>query len=116
MLVFTTNNAMRVWLMQLGVIVFGILATAASYKSLEHVSLAPSDLAVFLMNYGFLLLLVPVTWIAVAIRWKNNPAVSDGRKALIFIAGLIALLVLAVMVVLAAGAPWLRLAGDWGRG
>jgi hypothetical protein len=63
---------------------------------------------VFLVHFGFWLLALPVAWITVAIRFRNNPEISDGRRTTAFLAG-IGLVVLIALLALHAGiTPWMQ--------
>jgi len=106
MFAFTTRNTVRVSLMQVGLIVFGVLAAALSGKALEQAGLPQSVLAVFLADYGALLFMLPLAWALLAIRWKNDPAVGAGLKLTIFLAGLALLTGFAVLGLAGAAGPW----------
>jgi hypothetical protein len=96
----TTRNLVIVALLQVGVIVGGVLAAVTSrrwHAVLGH--LPPSQAAAFLADYGFLLLVVPAVWIALAlwVRTRSDDAQGPSRIAFWTGIGILALLVIFVV-------------------
>lgn len=104
---FTTSNAIKVALMQVGVIVGGILASGLGYRAAEEMGRTIPVSTVFLVHFGFWLLALPVVWIAVAVRLRHNAAVSDGKKTLTFVVGVALLVALTLFSLYGAGEPWM---------
>jgi ABC-type Na+ efflux pump permease subunit len=104
---FTTSNAIKVALIQVGVIVGGILAAGLGYRAAEEMGGTIPVSTVFLVHFGFWLLALPVAWIAVAVRLRHNAAASDSKKTLTFVVGLALLVVLTLFSLYAAGEPWM---------
>jgi hypothetical protein len=112
---FTTRNAIRLALIQVGVIVAGILAAGVGYHSASGMGGSMPASTLFLVHFGFLLLALPVAWITFAARLQKNGSASDRMKTLTFIVGLAMLVVLTLFSVYAAGEPWMG--GDlWPQG
>jgi|GEM_PF-1884251 len=105
---FTTNNPVRVALMQVGVIVGGILAAGLGYRVAEDIGRTIPVSTALLVHFGFWLLALPLVWIAVAVRLRNNAAVSNRKKTLTFVVGLALLVVLTLFSLYAAGQPWME--------
>jgi len=103
----TTRNAIKVALMQVGVIVAGILAAGVGYHAASGMGgFVPASTA-FLVHFGFLLLALPLAWITAAVRLRNNVTVSDRKKTLTFVVGLALLVALTLFSLYAAGGPWM---------
>ena len=111
MLIFTAQNAVIVALLQLGVIVFGILAAGASQKIAESLGLPVPISTVLLMDYGLALLPAPLAWIFAALRLKNQSAIPEARKKAAFASGILLLVILFLLVVASVAGPWLG--ADW---
>ncbi len=103
----TTRNAIKVALMQVGVIVAGILAAGVGYHAASGMGGSMPASTAFLVHFGFLLLALPVAWIAFAARLQNNAAASDRKKTLTFVVGLALLVGLTLFSLYAAGEPWM---------
>lgn len=108
MLMFTTQNAVRLALMQVGVIVCGILAAGIGYQAMDELGGTVPVSTVFLVHFGFWLLALPVVWISVAIRFRNNPEISDGLRTATFIAGIGMLLLTGSLALHAGITPWMQ--------
>lgn len=104
---FTTPNAIKIALMQVGVIVAGILAAGIGYRAASDLERVVPVSTVFLVHFGFLLLALPLVWIGVAMRMQRNATASDRRKSLTFLAGLALLIGLILLALHAAGTPWM---------
>jgi len=94
----TIQNAARVALAQLVVIVFGILGAATSRRCWTAFDgfIPVPDSVMLAFHYGPMAMVVPVTWICLALTLRQWPEVSDDAKNLVFWAGLS----------LAAGPAW----------
>jgi len=101
----SVRNSVILALSQTGVLVVGILAVAASNRLAR--SLGYPDLRDFLffMNHGWLLLPLPVVWMALAARLLAGKA-WNGREASVLLSGVALLAVLASAVAVDAWEPW----------
>jgi len=100
------RNSVILALSQTGLLVIGILAVAASNR-LAH-SLGYPDLRDFLffMNHGWLLLPLPVIWMAVAGRFLLARGARGSRETAVYLSGFVMLVVLAGAITLDAAEPW----------
>lgn len=100
------RNSVILALSQTGLLVTGILAVAASNRLAR--SLGHPDLRDFLsfMNHGWLLLPLPVIWIAIAGRWLLARGAPGGRATPVILSGIALLLLLAGAVVVETLEPW----------
>jgi hypothetical protein len=104
---FTMRNAIKVALMQVGVIVAGILAASVGYHAASgRVGFAPASTA-FLVQFGFLLLALPLGWITAVVRLRNSEAVSRRQHALAFGSGIALIIGLTLFSAYAVGKPWI---------
>ena len=95
---FTLRNTTLLALFQIGVIVAGVLAAGAACKWWEQTNMAPPRSVVLISEYGWLALLVPLTWIVVTLVLQRR-AGDEGVAALIaYLSGLFVLLLLLVSV------------------
>jgi len=108
MLMFTTQNAVRLALMQVGVIVGGILAAGIGYHAMDEMGSTVPVSTVFLVHFGFWLLALPVLWISVAIRFRNNPEISDGMRTAAFMAGIGMIVLIGGLALHAGITPWMQ--------
>ena len=106
MLVFTIPNAIRLALMQVGVIVAGILAAGIGYHAVNEIGGSMPVSTVFLVHFGLWLLALPLSWITVATRLQRNPESSDRSRTATFLCGILALVLLTLLAVYSAVAPW----------
>ena len=104
---FTTPNAIKVALMQVGVIVGGILAAGIGYHAVNEMGGTVPVSTVFLVQFGFWLLALPLGWIALAVRLRQNEAASDRQKTVTFLAGVALLVGLTLLSLYATGGPWM---------
>jgi hypothetical protein len=96
---FNIRNAVIVAMMQVGVIVAGVLACGVACKWLSRM-LDGAELpgSVLLMrNYGFVALVIPLTWIAVALTMRERANVSENVKTLTYLLGIVILIGLIIL-------------------
>ena len=98
---FSILNAARLAVMQVGVIVFGVLASGLWRRASTSEGIAMPQPAGLLYNYGVAGLLIPLVWLTFALLVRRSPAVSDGVKLLAFWLGIAVLIGLAVFVLYA---------------
>lgn len=100
------RNSVVLALAQTGLLVTGILAVATSNR-LAH-SLGHPDLRDFLffMNHGWLLLPLPVIWMAAAGRWLVARGARPSRETAVYTSGVLLLATLAGALLLDVAEPW----------
>ena len=103
---FTTQNAVKLALMQIGVIVAGILAAGIGYHAVNEMGGTVPVSTVFLVHFGFWLLALPLGWIIVAMRLRNHPGISDGFKTTAFLVGIVMVVLIALLALHAGITPW----------
>jgi hypothetical protein len=108
MLIFTVRNAVVLALMQVGVIVAGVLATATTSKMMSTWNIATPGGTYAFAGYGEFLFLVPLAWITIALRLRRDPNLSDGAKTTAFLLGIGLLLVLLLAIWITAIRPFLK--------
>ncbi len=89
MQVFTTNNAVVVALLQVGVILSGVLFAGVGGRIYEDHGLPIPTLTAWSIHSGLALLGVPLVWTYCALRVRRNAQSSDSRKAGAFVSGLV---------------------------
>ncbi len=102
---FTISNAVMVALLQLGVVLFGIMAAGLGGKVAQEGGLAVPAATAFIIRYGLTLLGLPLFWIFMALRLRRNPQVSDSKKGLAFLSGFLLLAGLLIFIFCAAVRP-----------
>jgi len=105
---FTVRNTVIVALAQVGIIVVGTLAAGAVIKwyGLGFAGLPVST--VFVAEYGFLILGLPVAWAAIALYLLRHNPDDDGVRWGTFGSGVLVVLLLLVGVWHTAAWPFLR--------
>jgi len=104
---FSISKAIKVALMQVGVIVAGILAASVGYHAASgRVGFVPAS-TTFLVHFGFLLLALPLAWITAAVRIRNSEASSRRLRALAIGSGIALIIGLTLFSAYAAGKPWI---------
>ena len=104
---FSISKAIKIALMQVGVIVAGILAASVGYHAASgRVGFVPASTA-FLVHFGFLLLALPMAWITAAVRLRNSAAFAHRQKVLACGSGIALIIGLTLFSAYAAGKPWI---------
>jgi len=109
-LMFTIQNAVRVALVQVVVIVFGVLGAATSrrcWTAFDDFIPVP-DSVVRAFHYGPMAMMLPVVWICLALTLRQRTEVSEDVKNLVFWAGLWLAAGLAIWFGAADVSPWLN--------
>jgi hypothetical protein len=106
---FTTRNTVILALVQVGVIVLGVLGAGAAHKWSTTFNIRLPSSTIFVAEYGFLALVLPVAWVTVALLSMRRDAESENAKPLVFYSGILLLLVLLLTVGCAGVRPlaWL---------
>src|SRR5690348_13966311 len=99
--------------MQVGVIVFGVLATGCYREFITTNARMLPAVTVFVFRYGFCVFAIPIIWITSAVLIHRG-SVSEESKAIVFLLRLILLLSLVVFFAYANVRPLLFI--DWGIG
>ena len=96
----TRENAVRLALLQITVIVFAVLASAACVRLVET-SVLPRVPAVtiFMTERGFLLLLLPLVWTWLMVRRRTREAAPNAGRLGLFFFGVLLLLALCLLAV-----------------
>jgi hypothetical protein len=105
------KNIVTVAILQVGVIVFGVLAAGIVHKEWSTYDMVMPLPVAILYTYGFVAFLVPLVWSTCAVTLQLRANVSDDLRILIFWFGILLLIGLAVFCVYADVAPWLT--GNW---
>ena len=94
---FTRRNTAILALIQIGIVVAGVLAAGAACKWWQQSTHPPSSLE-FVARYGWLALLVPMTWITVTLILQSR-AEDEGVAILIaYLSGIIVIVLLLVTI------------------
>jgi tellurite resistance protein TehA-like permease len=99
--------------MQVGIIVFGVLASGCYREFITTNARMLPAVTVFVFHYGFCLFAIPIIWIASAVLIHRGSA-SEEWKSIVFVLGLILLLSLVAFFGYANVRPLLFI--DWGVG
>jgi hypothetical protein len=104
------KNIAILGLVQVGVVVAGVLGAGSTYKAWTTFGIPLTQATTFATEYGFVVLAVPVVWIAAAMIVQHRLAeTDDGPEVITATSGVFVLLVLLVGAFQAAALPWLRL-------
>lgn len=105
---FSIANAVKIAVMQVGVIVIGVLAAATAYRSSNIGQGIIPLITIVATNFGGLLLVIPIAWIIGALQIRRADGISDDAKKLAFLSGVAILILLAIFFAYAAIMPWLH--------
>ena len=83
---FTILNAVRLAIMQVGVLTVGVLGAGLCRKMCTMSGTQPPLLTGLVADYGFISLILPLVWITLAVLVHRMEA-SDARKNLMFFFG-----------------------------
>jgi len=103
------KNIVIVALLQVGVIVFGVLAAGIAHKESEINGLIMPSSTTMLYGYGFMGLLVPLAWGAGVVVLQLRANVSDDIRTLMLWLGILVLLSLVIFCLYADISPWLNI-------
>jgi len=109
---FSVTNVVIVSLLQIGVIVFGVLACGIARKVLEDPALP--TLTTLMLNQGVFLLAIPLIWVSIVLWPGRKQNASEGKKVVAFYSGILILVFLFLLVGYAAVQPWIFV--DWQLG
>ena len=102
------TNIAILGLIQIGVVVFGVLGAGAAYKTWSVTGLPHNPNVVFASEYGFLFLVVPLSWITIAIVVQGRNQTSDSPELITFLSGALVLLILVISAWKVAASPLIR--------
>jgi hypothetical protein len=109
-----TKNIVIVAVLQVGVIVIGVLAAGLCRKVMALHDLPAPAPAIWLANFGVVMLLLPLAWAAGALVVHLRQGYSEDIRALVFWLGILLLIGLVAGVGYVDVSPWvgfLRAAG-----
>jgi len=66
------RSAIKIALIQVGVIISGILAASVGYHAARGRTGFAPDSTAFLAHFGFLLILIPLAWFGITVRFYNS--------------------------------------------
>ncbi len=103
----TRENAIRLALLQITVIVFAVLSSAACLRLMEHsvLPLVPT-VTIFMTQHGCLLLLLPLGWTWLMLHRRSRDAGSNPERPGVFFAGVMLFVGLCWLAVAAIMEPW----------
>jgi hypothetical protein len=103
----TKENAIRLALLQVSVIVFAVLTSAACLRLIENsiIPLSPT-VTIFMTQHGYLLLLLPLGWTWLMVHRRSRDAGSNTERPGVFLAGVLLLVGLCWLAVAAIMEPW----------
>jgi hypothetical protein len=106
--VFTTRNVVLLGLLQVGVIVFTVLAAGVSKKWQTTFKLHYShpELLQIVFDYGWIALLIPAAWVVVAVVSLQNDDWPSETRAVALYGGFAVLLLLLAF-------SWTAVVRDW---
>ncbi len=107
----TTKNFVLLALMQVGIVVAGVLASATTVKLLNAGNGLPPELSIRFADLGILLLVVPSLWIWCVMKVHLAPRCSELRRRIAFLSGLLLLAVLVGLTWATSVRPFLQLCG-----
>jgi hypothetical protein len=93
-------------LAQTGLLVVGILAVATSNRVAHQLGYPDLRDFLFFMNQGWLLMPLPIIWMAVAGRVLLSKDAHGRHETAVFVSGMALLMVLAAALTLEAIEPW----------
>ena len=103
----TKQNAIRLALLQIAVIVFAVLTSAACLRLTENSGfLRVPTATVFMTQYGCLLLLLPLVWTWLMVHRRPRDAGCRPERPGVFFAGVLLFLGLCWLAVVAIMEPW----------
>ncbi len=106
---FTRRNVAILALLQIGVIVFGVLAAGVTLKYHAEFKVFDADSARLWVNYGWFALPLPIIWVILAAYILAGEEWSDRIKLCAFFSGVVLLAILVVMVWTSIGRHWVGL-------
>ena len=106
---FSKRSAIRIALIQVGVVLAGILAASVGdHAARGRVGFVPDSTA-FLARFGFLLIALPLAWLMTVLRLRKNAAWAAWahvQKILALGSGIALIVGLTLFSAYAAGKPW----------
>jgi undecaprenyl pyrophosphate phosphatase UppP len=106
---FTARNAVILALLQAGAIVAGVLGAGAAHKWYTQFNAIPPDATVRACSYGFVALLIPMIWAAVALAVLRHRDEEASTHVGVFLLGVLLFFLLLMGAYTAAVHPLLRL-------
>lgn len=100
------RTSVMIALAQTGVLVVGILAVAASNRVAHEMGHRDLRDYLFFMNYGWLLLVLPLIWVTVAGRILLRSRQPVSREGTVFLSGIVLLVTLVCAMATDAIQPW----------
>ena len=100
------RTSVMIALLQTGLLVVGILAVAVSNRVAHSLGYPDVRDFLFFMNHGWLLLPLPIIWMAVAGKLLLAKGVRAGRETPVFLSGITLLALLVGALALDAVEPW----------
>jgi hypothetical protein len=96
---YSVRNLVILGLFQIGVIVLSVLSAGASVKWRSAIGLPGSDsgLTLFYCEWGWLLLLLPILWMAYATNERYKHSENETRQLFVLVIGLLLLLILLIL-------------------
>lgn len=96
---FTILNAVRLALMQVGVLTIGVLGAGLHRKIVMMNGWQPPPLISAITDYGFISLILPLVWITVAVL-VHRREMSDAAKNMVFSSGAVLVAVMIIFFVI----------------
>jgi hypothetical protein len=104
---FTVRNTVILALVQVGVITTGVLAAGATRKWYTSFRMSLPQTTIWLAEYGWLAMVLPLLWVTVALVILNDKGSSDERRLGAVFGGVALLIFLLAAVFFYAVLTWL---------
>lgn len=101
----TYFNTAVVGLLQVCVIVGATLGAGAAYKMRSTLEFPIPGTTQFAVDYGFIVIIVPLLWITIAMALQGRDEPNDGVEVTTFLSGILVLLLLLIGAFQAAIIP-----------
>ncbi len=113
---YTARNTAILGLVQVGVIVLGVLGAGLTVMCFTEWNAQLTPWTKLVASWGFLALVVPVIWAALALGLLVSAEDHDFARVVTFCWGVIMVALLLAGVVYSSAMPWLRLFSPCGIG
>jgi hypothetical protein len=103
---FSSQSVLVLALLQVGALVAGVLVAGLNRRLLEFATGAAPGSIRWLVDYGVVLLVIPLAWLSLAQAVRLNPRTPDPVKRLVFLGGIGLLAGIVIVFGLMLLRPW----------